>query len=208
MQPDDVEHTVIRVRPDPVAEEDAGTEPEDIESDTFVPMSTRTAMPVPSPSSFLETAEPHPLVEPPRGHPAVWARPDSSAREGLPANSDTLIVPWHRIRINRQEPIPLNTPAVIGRSPVSPRIAVGGLPRLVPVPSPGREVSNTHVELRQQGSSVIVTDLRSTNGTIVSIPGSPSQKLRQGESLVVSAGTVVDIGDGNTVEVLPTERLA
>jgi hypothetical protein len=42
---------------------------------------------------------------------------------------------------------------------------------------------------------------------VVSIPGASSQKLRQGESLVVSAGTVVDIGDGNTVEILPIERL-
>jgi hypothetical protein len=117
-------------------------------------------------------------------------------------------VPWYRIRVNRHEPIPLDAPALIGRKPVSPRIAIGGVPRLVRVPSPGREVSSTHVELRQQGASVIVTDLRSTNGTLVSIPGTSSQKLRQGESLVVSAGTIVDIGDGNTVEILPIERLA
>jgi hypothetical protein len=55
---------------------------------------------------------------------------------------------------------------------------------------------------------VIVTDLKSTNGTIVAIPGFSAQKLRQGESVVVSAGTVVDIGDGNLVEILPVERIA
>ena len=130
-----------------------------------------------------------------------------SPRAGLPIDPDGLTVLWHRIRINRHEPIPLDIPALIGRQPVCPRIAIGGVPRLVRVPSPRCEVSSTHIELRQHGTSVIVTDLRSTNGTIVSIPGSSSQKLRQGESLVVSAGTVVDIGDGNTVEILPIERL-
>ena len=152
------------------------------------------------------SAEPHALVEPPPGHPAVIERP-VTARVGLPVDPGGFTVPWYRIRVNRHEPIPLDAPALIGRRPVSPRIAIGGVPRLVRVPSPGREVSSTHVELRQQGASVIVTDLRSTNGTVVSIPGSSAQKLRQGESLVVSAGTVVDIGDGNTVEILPIERL-
>jgi hypothetical protein len=151
--------------------------------------------------------EPPALVEPPRGYPAVVER-SVTPREGLPADPGGLTVPWYRIRVNRHEPIPLDAPALIGRKPISPRIAIGGVPRLVRVPSPGREVSSTHVELRQQGASVIVTDLRSTNGTLVSIPGTSSQKLRQGESLVVSAGTIVDIGDGNTVEILPIERLA
>ena len=40
-----------------------------------------------------------------------------------------------------------------------------------------------------------MTDLRSTNGSIVQLPGNAARKLRQGESVVVSAGTLVDIGD-------------
>jgi hypothetical protein len=50
---------------------------------------------------------------------------------------------------------------------------------------------------------VVVTDLRSTNGTVVTMPGRPALTLRQGESVVVVPGTVVDIGDGNIVEILP-----
>ncbi|MHB1171955.1 MAG: FHA domain-containing protein, partial [Lacisediminihabitans sp.] len=76
----------------------------------------------------------------------------------------------------------------------------------VRVPSPLREVSGTHVEVRQEGASVIVTDLRSTNGTVVSIPGAAPLKLRQGESVVVVPGTLVDIGDGNILEILPIPR--
>ena len=209
MHPDDADHTVIRARRESRERTGSG-EPEDLEADTFIRPPAPAVPPVPegppAPVKPTAAAVPHALVEPPRGHPAVVERP-VTLRVGLPVDPGGLTVPWYRIRVNRHEPIPLDSPALIGRKPVSPRIAIGGVPRLVRVPSPGREVSSTHVELRQQGASVIVTDLRSTNGTVVSIPGSSSQKLRQGESLVVSAGTVVDIGDGNTVEILPIDRL-
>ena len=221
MTADDAENTVVRARARP-AESDSvhSAQPEDLEADTLIRAPATTAPQLGAVQARVEPAalvgpvpvgapsapEPHALVEPPRGHPAVVERP-VTPRVGLPIDPAGLTVPWYRIRVNRHEPIPLDSPALIGRKPVSPRIPIGGLPRLVRVPSPGREVSSTHVELRQQGASVIVTDLRSTNGTVVSIPGSSSQKLRQGESLVVSAGTVVDIGDGNTVEILPIERL-
>lgn len=114
----------------------------------------------------------------------------------------------YRIRVGDQVPIPLTVPVYIGRNPRSPRITTGAGPRLIPAPSPQREVSNTHVEIRQHGLSVIVTDLGSTNGTIVNTPGSARLRLRQGESVVVIPGTVVDIGDGNRIEILPTQRFS
>lgn len=104
------------------------------------------------------------------------------------------------------ETIPLDAPAYIGRRPSAPRVVVGGHPRLIRVASPQKEVSATHLELRQRGASVVVTDLRSTNGSTVMIPGSVPRKLRQGESIVVSPGTLVDIGDGNILQVLPMQR--
>jgi hypothetical protein len=60
--------------------------------------------------------------------------------------------------------------------------------------------------LRQTGTTVVVTDLRSTNGTIVLVPGSTPRKLLQGESVVVSPGTLVDIGDENILQILPLDR--
>lgn len=107
----------------------------------------------------------------------------------------------------RMEPIALDVPAYIGRRPSSPRILTGVVPRLVAVKSPLREVSSTHIEVRQLGTSIIVTDMKSTNGSIVVTPGSAPRKLRQGESVVVSPGTLVDIGDGNVIEILPMQRL-
>ena len=100
----------------------------------------------------------------------------------------------------------LDRPAYIGRNPSSPRVVRDGRPRLVQVPSARKEVSSTHVEIRQRGASVVVTDLRSTNGTIVNIPGGRPTKLRQGESMVITPGTLIDIGDGNLVEILPIQR--
>lgn len=112
----------------------------------------------------------------------------------------------YSFQVNRHEPIGLEVPAIIGRRPSRPRLPSAPSPRLVRVPSPLQEVSSSHLELRQSGSSVIVTDLRSTNGTIVRMPGCAAQPLRPGESLVVAPGTIVDIGDGNRVEILPIQR--
>lgn len=101
----------------------------------------------------------------------------------------------------------LDRPVVLGRRPAGARVPRGPEPQLVAVPSPTGEVSSTHLDVRQEGDVVVVTDLRSTNGTRVSAPGRPPVVLRQGESLVVLAGSLVDLGDGVVVEVLPPQRL-
>lgn len=115
---------------------------------------------------------------------------------------------YYQFRVgSRTEPITLDRPCFVGRRPSSPRISRDAPPRLLRVPSPLKEVSATHLELRQLGSSVIVTDLRSTNGSVVMVPGSVPRKLRQGESVVVSPGTLVDIGDENVLQILPMQRI-
>jgi len=135
-------------------------------------------------------ADPAPTLVPPR--PTAPAAP-------LPAR--------YGFRVGRSErTVLLDVAAYIGRSPSSPRIQNGELPRLIRVQSPNGEVSGTHVEIRQLGTSVIVTDLRSTNGSTVSVPGSAPRSLRQGEAMVVTPGTLVDIGDGNVIEILPLQR--
>lgn len=112
----------------------------------------------------------------------------------------------YAFRIGESEPIDLDRPSYIGRRPSVPRIPHDEVPRLVRVASPRREVSATHLEVRQLGGTVVVTDLRSTNGSIVMLPGSVPRKLRQGESIVVQPGTLVDIGDDNVVQILPMQR--
>ena len=109
-------------------------------------------------------------------------------------------------RVNTSDAIALDRPAYIGRNPSPPRVLAGVRPRLVRVPSAKGEVSGTHLELRQQGIVVIATDLRSTNGTRVNIPGAAPVRLRQSESIVVSPGSVIEIGDDNVIEVLAMRR--
>ena len=130
--------------------------------------------------------------------------------ESLPALPEIeRVSPVYSFRIGIDgERISLDRPVIIGRRPSAPRIPLPESPRLVSVVSPTSEVSSTHLELRQRGSSVIATDLRSTNGSVVVIPGSPPRQLRQGESLVVSPGTLIDIGDGNRLEVLSPRVVA
>lgn len=126
----------------------------------------------------------------------------SLAEYAMPAPANAPVSVPERPRVNyailigAHPPIPLDVPAYVGRRPSTPRINGLRMPRLVMVPSPLREVSGTHVEILQQADTVVVTDLGSTNGTTVTMAGFSPRSLRQGESLVVGAKTVVDIGDG------------
>jgi hypothetical protein len=108
--------------------------------------------------------------------------------------------------VNSHQPIGLDRSAYLGRKPSGPRISTGTAPRLVRVPSPLGEVSSTHLELRQVGTVVIATDLGSTNGTQVRQPGSAPVRLRQGESVVVTPGSLIEIGDGNVIEIHSLRR--
>ncbi|MGN6324789.1 FHA domain-containing protein [Pseudolysinimonas sp.] len=91
----------------------------------------------------------------------------------------------------------------VGRRPALPRVPASGVPRLVTVPSPGREVSSTHLALSAMRGAVVVRDMLSTNGTVVKAPGAPARTLLRGESAVLTPGTTLDLGDGNVIEVLP-----
>ena len=163
------------------------------------------------------TATPPPLVEP-RSRPkrdepsgieltAEATKEDVSTRPYTRGEYDEATFNpqmFYRFRIGRTV-VWLDAVSYVGRRPSSPRIIYGQMPRLVRVPSPKQEVSSTHVELRQLGASVVLTDMRSTNGSIVFPPGGEPRKLRQGESVVATPGTLVDIGDGNVIEILPLQ---
>lgn len=112
-----------------------------------------------------------------------------------------------RYRLAGAQPQPLNRPIVFGRRPGLPRIGRGDVPLLVTVDSPDAAVSSTHLRIEQQGSSVVVTDLLSTNGTIVRPVQGPKRLLRPGEAVVVLVGTTIDIGDGNIIEIMPRESI-
>ena len=181
----------------------------------FVPPPVPEPLPHDLEDTVVAPPRPPALVEPP-------LRPGVDEQSGIELTADIPVGPvtapiaqipypleesapaYFRFRIGRTV-VWLDAVSYVGRRPSSPRIIYGQMPRLVRVPSVGHEVSSTHVELRQLGASVVLTDMRSTNGSTVFPPGGVQRKLRQGESVVVSPGTLVDIGDGNVIEILQAQ---
>jgi FHA domain-containing protein len=88
---------------------------------------------------------------------------------------------------------------LVGRAPSAQR-STARAPRLMTVPSPGHDISRTHLEVAPEGWSVVITDLHSTNGTILVRPGGVDrQPLPAGEAVPVELGSVVELGDGISV---------
>ena len=88
---------------------------------------------------------------------------------------------------------------LVGRAPSAQRSSAR-TPRLMTVPSPGHDISRTHLEVAPEGWSVVVTDLHSTNGTILVRPGGPTgSRCRAGEAVPVELGSVMELGDGISV---------
>lgn len=106
----------------------------------------------------------------------------------------------NRVRVGDAIPVVLAVPVVVGRAPGVPRV---GAPVVrVPVPSPRRQISADHLEISQSGTTVVLRDLRSTNGSMILVPGLPSRLLAGSDSAAVPVGTVVDLGEGIRVEIL------
>jgi len=173
----------------------------------------RTPQPEPAPDDLDDTVVrgtvpvPPALVEPPqpepRAVPTVLAPvlapgvPSSDVDEPAPSTR-----PPFRARLANGTELPIDGPVYLGRKPSPPRIHTGPPPRLVTFPSPSRELSATHLELRVVGGSLIASDMRSTNGTVVRLPRSAPRTLIRGESVVVVPGTRIDLGDGAILDIL------
>ncbi len=97
------------------------------------------------------------------------------------------------LRVEPGGELPLDRPIVLGRSP---KASAHPGARIAAVPSPRKEVSGTHLEVRLEGSELVVRDLDSTNGTVVRTPDDEVGLLRGGASLSVPVDTVLDLGDG------------
>ncbi len=88
---------------------------------------------------------------------------------------------------------PVIRPMLLGRSPVAKGQVSGELPELVSLPSPNKELSGTHLEVRLDGWQVSVIDRQSTNGTMVQLPGRDPQRLHPDEPFQIVPGAVVDL---------------
>ncbi len=141
---------------------------------------------------------------------AAGAGPDGAealdAASGGESDAGPDPAPEFELRVGDGEPIALTGAVVIGRSPRIRRSSSAAEQLLVTVDSPSQKVSANHVEIARTGRTVVVTDLRSTNGTTVRLPGQPALRLRQGDSVVASVSAIVEIGDGNVIHISSRDR--
>ena len=142
-------------------------------------------------------------VSEPEVEPASDPLSDPLSDPILPAASPR---PVARLMMSNGDDIPVDRAVLVGRSPEARRFTSGDQPRLVQVPSPQQEISSTHLEIRpgagaDQGSAV-VTDLGSTNGTVLVQPGLPPEDLQPGIAVQLIPGAIIDLGDGVTIQVI------
>ncbi len=157
-------------------------------------------------------------LPPPGGFPAPQSPYDDGDHDGetiMTADLPTTYTPIAVEPVERPDPgvelvlstgprIEMDRPVLLGRAPEATRFAGTEAPRLVSVANPERDISATHVEIRPAGGHVVVTDMNSTNGTVIHLPDQPSFRLQPGTGVPVAAGAVVELGAGITVTV---ERL-
>ncbi len=96
--------------------------------------------------------------------------------------------------------VPIDRPILVGRAPVL-RDDLSEVPELMRVPSPGQDISRTHLLVSPDDWEIRLTDLHSTNGTLIVRPGPGIERLQlqPGEPYAVVVGTVVELGDGVAV---------
>jgi hypothetical protein len=122
-----------------------------------------------------------------------------------PPAPTVVAAPVARLTFSSGEVVEVDRSVLVGRAPEARRFASGEQPQLVNVPSPHQEISSTHLEIRpgagaDQGSAV-VTDLGSTNGTVLVQPGLPPEDLKPGIAVQLIPGAIIDLGDGVTIQV-------
>ncbi|GAA4178187.1 hypothetical protein GCM10022287_28140 [Gryllotalpicola koreensis] len=136
-------------------------------------------------------------------------RAASAAQGGVPvgrraADAD----PEFRIEFPDGRTELLDRPIIVGRSPSANKVSGSELPRLIKVGDSDPDISRNHVRFTVEGGTVVITDLHSRNGTLMSLPGRPPLKLREGEPTSALVGTVVDLGGGIRITVTGTTEKA
>jgi hypothetical protein len=128
-----------------------------------------------------------------------------------PSSGSTALPPFvtravARLVLSSGDDVEVDRAVLVGRAPEARRFTTGDQPKLVTVPSPAQEISSTHLEIRPGSGadhgSAVVTDLGSTNGTVVVQPGLPPEDLQPGIAVQLVPGAIIDLGDGVTIQVI------
>lgn len=95
------------------------------------------------------------------------------------------------LRLSDGDVIQLDRGVVLGRAKDAPQGPDG--PNFVHLRSPDKEISRRHVEVRLDGWQVVVVDLDSHNGTVVTLPNRAPEQLPTGGSKVLEPGSIVSL---------------
>jgi hypothetical protein len=113
--------------------------------------------------------------------------------------------PVAKLMISDGQNVVVDRVILIGRAPEARRFTSTEQPLLVTVPSRLHEISATHVEVRPgtgaDHGSAVVTDMGSTNGTVLVQPGLGPEDLKPGIAVQLIPGAVINLGDGITIQV-------
>jgi FHA domain len=102
------------------------------------------------------------------------------------------------LRLSLGDVITLDRGVLMGRNPQSDFAGPDGeeRPHVVKLPAAGGDISRMHLRVTLDGWHVLVTDLNSTNGTLVTLPGREPRHLRPGEPTLIQPGAVVTLAEG------------
>ncbi|KRF02763.1 hypothetical protein ASG88_05210 [Nocardioides sp. Soil777] len=141
------------------------------------------------------------------GQTTVGPAADGFVRPGVPGQELAPAVvsrPVAKLVLSTGEVVEVDRTIVVGRAPEARRLASSDQPQLVTVASPNHEISSTHLEIRPGAGadhgSAVVTDLGSTNGTVLVQPGLPPEDLQAGIAVSLIPGAILDLGDGVTIQ--------
>jgi hypothetical protein len=99
------------------------------------------------------------------------------------------------LRFSTGDVVPLDRGVLLGRSPSADDEHDPNRPHLVALPSPNKDISRTHAEVRLGDWTVSVVDLGSTNGTTVTVPGQTPVRLNPNEPFELAPNAEVNLAD-------------
>jgi len=95
------------------------------------------------------------------------------------------------LRLSNGDLVPLERGVIMGRNPHLPPGYTGEQPNLIKLADPEKDISSQHLEVSLDFWHVLVTDLGSTNGTEVVLPGQPPVRLTPNDPMMIEPGTRV-----------------
>lgn len=133
--------------------------------------------------------------EPPVPTPGIPGQPPAPA----------VTQPVAQLLVSDGQTIVVDRAVLIGRAPEARRFTSTEQPTLITVPSRLHEISSTHVEVRPgtgaDHGTAVVTDMGSTNGTVLVQPGLGPEDLKPGIAVQLIPGAIINLGDGITIQV-------